>query len=333
MAHEIESTDGIVLTGKKAWHGLGTLVESAPTPWDALKMIGADVEIESWPVYATDGEGRRTTLEGHRANVRKDTGKVLGVVGKDYKIVQNRELADFAECLAEVGETVTCETAGTLRGGTKIWFLLRGESFSVRGGDEQRPYVALANGHDGLSSFTGCPTNVRVVCANTMRMMLNQQTRDKSGFVIRHTGNMEAKKTAAREIIKRYSEAVVATRQVIDGLAAKDVSSDIVRAFFLEAYVRDFGAIPAVPKTAAEERAREKAVTAWRAYDRRFQTESVQFGSSAWIAMNAYTGWLQNDRKLRSRNAQVRDEQRQGLKLFGDDINRADRALVQALAL
>jgi phage/plasmid-like protein (TIGR03299 family) len=333
VAHEIESTDGVVLTGTRAWHGLGTIVEQAPTPHDALGIIGADYEIESWPVYATDGESRRTILESHRANVRKDTGAVLGVVGKDYKIVQNRELADFAACLADVGETVVCETAGTLRGGTKIWFLLRGESFTTRGGDVQQPYVALANGHDGLSSFTGCPTNIRVVCANTMRMMLSQQASQRSGFNIRHTGNMAAKKDAAREIIKRYSEAVQATRVVIDQLAAKEVNSDQVKAFFLEAYVRDFGAIPAKTTNAAEERSREKAITAWRAYDRRFQTESVPYGSTAWIAANAYTGWLQNDRKLRTKSATVRAEQRQGLKLFGDDINRADRAMLQALAV
>ena len=52
MAHEITSTDGLVLHKEEAWHGLGTIVEDAPTPQEALQIAGLD-----WTVKQTEGVG------------------------------------------------------------------------------------------------------------------------------------------------------------------------------------------------------------------------------------------------------------------------------------
>ena len=56
MAHEITKTDGLVLAGHGAWHGLGTVVADAPSPAAALELAGLDWTVEQWPMYATAGE-------------------------------------------------------------------------------------------------------------------------------------------------------------------------------------------------------------------------------------------------------------------------------------
>src|SRR5512147_2629049 len=115
MAHELTATDSVVLHRQAAWHGLGTIVENAPTPQEALKIAKLDWQVEQWPISATNGEVR-VALGDHCANIRTDTRSCLGVVGKGYSPIQNQELADFAAALAEQGNTVKVETAGSIRG-------------------------------------------------------------------------------------------------------------------------------------------------------------------------------------------------------------------------
>lgn len=335
MAHEITANDGLLLNRKAAWHGLGTIVEHAPTPQEALKIAKLDWSVEQWPISATDGQ-TRVALGDHVANIRSDTRSCLGVVGKGYTPFQNAALAEFAAMLAENDDKVKVETAGSIRGGEKVWFLLRGESFSVRGGDELKPYILVSNGHDGGTALRCTPTTVRVVCSNTLHMVLPGRGAKitTAGYTTRHTGNLDAKLRAAKSALKLYDHAQDHTRDMIDHLAARDVSSESVKRFFLECYSRDFGAIADTPITKQERTARDRAMTSFWRYDQRFQRESAQFGgASLWLAVNAYTGWLQHDRQIRIKDAAARRDQRLSLTLFGDDAERSTAALQAALAV
>lgn len=171
MAHEITKTDNVVLVGKPAWHGLGIVVESSPTPEEALRIAGLDWSVASWPLLASNG-GQQIAVPKTVANVRQDTKAILGIVSTGYKPVQNAELADFCELLASEDDTVKVESAGSIRGGERVWFLLRGESFSVRGEDELKPYILVSNGHDGKTAVRCTPTSVRVVCSNTLHLVI-----------------------------------------------------------------------------------------------------------------------------------------------------------------
>lgn len=83
MAHEITATDNVVLTRNAAWHGLGVVVQDAPNAHEALTLAGLGWNVEQWPLYATNGEGNRLSIDSKVANVRSDTKGVLGIVGKD----------------------------------------------------------------------------------------------------------------------------------------------------------------------------------------------------------------------------------------------------------
>lgn len=329
MAHEITASDGLVLARKSAWHGLGLVVEQAPTAMGALKLAGMDWEVEQWPLSATNGEVRQM-VDSHVLNVRSDNRAALGVVGSGYTPIQNAKLAEIAGALAEGSDVVRIESAGSIRGGRRLWFLLQGNSFSVRGKDEVHPYILLANAHDGTMALRAIPTTVRVVCKNTLNMALG--ARKSIGYTFRHTSGVELKAEEIKSALGLYGKALEDTRGRIEALSAREIGREDVQRFFVEAYTRDFGPIPANPKTEKEKTERERATDAFRSYSRRWDAERDVAGATAWNAFNAYTGWLQHERPVRvakPRKAEARMEYR----LLGDDAERTSDAFAQALAL
>ena len=66
--------------------------------------------------------GSEARIDEFVANVRTDTRAVIGVVGKRYRVFQNREAFDFMDAL--VGDKLAMyETAGSLHGGRRVWML------------------------------------------------------------------------------------------------------------------------------------------------------------------------------------------------------------------
>lgn len=197
MAHEIQERDGLVLAKQSAWHGLGIIVPDTFTPTQGLELAGLDRSVECFPLSAMMPDGSTVPVKNNRAVMYRDESDVLGIVSDNWTPIQNRELADFCEALAEAGDTVKCETVGSIRNGAKVWFLLRGESFSVRnhGDDEIKPYILASNGHDGKTSLRFTNTTVRVVCSNTLHMVipreegLNRNKMEQSSFSCCHVGS------------------------------------------------------------------------------------------------------------------------------------------------
>ena len=105
------------------------------------------------------------------AITRADTGKVFQIATQKYQPVQNREVADFFREYCEAGKA-TMETIGGLRGAT-IWALAKLNGDKTIGGDDKLTgYMLLATAHDASLATVGRPTQVRVVCHNTLTCAL-----------------------------------------------------------------------------------------------------------------------------------------------------------------
>lgn len=189
MSHEVETMFSV---RQVPWHGLGTIVQEAPTSQEAIKLAGLDWEVQSRPIFTDDN----IQIPNHRANVRSTDGKVLGIVSERYKIVQNKDAFDFTDALIEAG--CKYETAGSLFGGKKIFLLAQMPERLILG-DEVVPYLCFTNSHDGYGAIKACMTPVRVVCNNTLNLALSTTRRSWS---TKHVGDLNSKLDEARHTLQ-----------------------------------------------------------------------------------------------------------------------------------
>jgi phage/plasmid-like protein (TIGR03299 family) len=185
MAHNINYNSQ---TGKysffsvkeKAWHGLGQIVEQYPTSAEAIRHAGLDYEVAKSPLY-TKASGVIQTNDGIEmgstelavpdcfATIRTDSNAVLGVVGKDYQIVQNREAFSFFDAIVGGGDGILYETAGALGQGERIFITAKLPDYIRvgKGDDVTEKYIFLTTSHDGSGSITAAFTPIRIVCQNS----------------------------------------------------------------------------------------------------------------------------------------------------------------------
>src|SRR5947208_3535904 len=113
MAHEIDVTTGkpaVFTVGTPPWHRLGVTVADAKTSEEAIRLAALDWSVEQWPLVARR-EGIEREVTGRLANVRADTGAVLGVVSHSYRVFQNRAAFDFFDAIVQERLAIF-ETAG-----------------------------------------------------------------------------------------------------------------------------------------------------------------------------------------------------------------------------
>ena len=338
MSHEITETDGAVYAGKPAWHGLGRVVEQAPTPYEALHLAKLDWKVlESLPVtgiveFPGVTEQVRIACPDNKLMVRSDTREVLACVGVGYQPVQNVELADLAyEVAGESADMVRVESAASIYGGKRVWFLLRGETFGLNNGkDENHLYLLLSNGHDGKLSLSAMPTSIRVVCKNTLDLAL---ANGKKRIAFKHTGNMADKQREIAKAIKSFVENGTEYRNKAQTLASKQLTVAQIQAFWTDVYTKLEGEIPVNPTDKYEQRAKNAAVDALGSWAKTFDAERNIAGANAWNAFNAVTNWYDHGRKVRGKTQLEENANRLEKTLFGDYAENKASVLDMALAL
>lgn len=212
MAHEFES--GFFARGIPAWHGLGTVVENAPTSEEAIKIAGLDWDVVQSPISTMGNE-----IQGMFANVRTSDNSVLGVVTGKYQIVQNDEAFSFVDALIGNG-SVKYDAAGSLRDGKTIWLLVKMEDQKILGDDFEN-YLCFTNSHDGKGAVRAMMTPTRVVCMNTLNMAIANANRSWS---MKHMGNMEEKFLAAQTSLGLASNYIREMKHTAEKLAGKKLS-------------------------------------------------------------------------------------------------------------
>lgn len=342
MAHEITEHDSLVLRDQSAWHGLGTIIEEDLTCVEAAERFGLTWDVNPWPLLTRNpATGELVEVDSHRANIRLiDTPEgqitsVLGVVGENYQVCQNRELADFMDALAQTGKVVI-ETAGSIRGGKRVWFLARGDSYELPGGDKSYSYLLGSNAHDGSGSIRLDPTDIRVVCANTLRAVVpdleEKRCVQPAAITIRHTGKLEGKLEEARRAIRQYDQINAQHREFASRLAGKKIDRATAMAFFAQRYSETFTVEDPEAEPKLNERRRERMDKAAAAFMTRFNEESAKFGgSTAWLALNAWTGYCQHDLQSTGTSDDERRDNRIRSTLFGVGAKRTSLALADAV--
>jgi len=214
MAHNLNLNEktgqySFFTTQQKAWHGLGKVVENYPNSKEAIQFAGLDYTVEKRPLFTYDSTNDHADpdtdiiipeveVPNYFATIRNDTDQVLGVVGKDYEIVQNIDAFSFFDSIVN-GDGIQYETAGALGNGERIFITAKLPNYiRVAGEDLIEQYLFLTTSHDGFGSITAAFTPVRIVCNNT----LNAALRNHSNAVkIRHTVNAKERLAQAHQLM------------------------------------------------------------------------------------------------------------------------------------
>jgi phage/plasmid-like protein (TIGR03299 family) len=224
MSHEVES---MAYVGRKPWHGIGTEVEGEECQ-DAgrvLKAAGLDWEVELVPLVTHDEQ----QPVQHKAVRRTTDSQVLGVVGPRYHPLQNAEAFAWFEPFVASG-MASFHTAGSLRGGTRVWVLAQvGGRLNIVPGDQVERFVLLSHSHDGNLAVRVGFTPIRVVCANTLAVAHGDSA---SKLVrVRHTRSVKENLVAVREVMDLVNAEFEATAAQYRRLAKKPINQSDVRTY------------------------------------------------------------------------------------------------------
>ncbi|MGN7811752.1 DUF932 domain-containing protein [Flavobacterium sp. 22076] len=312
MAHHIYFNEQ---TGKhsffsvkeKPWHNLGQVVEKYPTSAEAIAHAELDFEVEkrrlftpSAPIVTQDFvDSGRLDVPDYCSTVRTDNDTVLGVVGKDYHIVQNRDAFSFFDSIVG-GDGIMYETAGVLGKGERIFITAKMPDYIRVGKDDLiEKYLFLTTSHDGSGSITAAFTPIRIVCANTLNAAMQSKT---NTVRIRHTSNARDRLEQAHKVMGIYDTLSSSLEAVFNYWAKTRISDQEVKKLIQHAMAPN----REVLKRLQEERNEELSACFNNMVDSAFEyamshpsqqtdtTKGTVFG-----AYNAVTGYFQNVRKYK----------------------------------
>lgn len=191
MAHNLNFNE---ITGKysffsvkeKAWHNLGQIVDEYPTAAEAITAAQLDWDVIKAPIMTAPTDDQEPQqISTHFATMRSDTRQVLGIVGKKYEVVNNRDAFRFFDAIVGGDEGIFYETAGALGNGEQIFITAKLPDFiKVDKKDLIEKYIFLTTSHDGSGSIQAAFTPVRIVCNNTLTAALKNHS---NMITIRHT--------------------------------------------------------------------------------------------------------------------------------------------------
>jgi phage/plasmid-like protein (TIGR03299 family) len=213
MAHNLNYSEetgkhSFMSVKQKAWHGLGTIIEDYPTSAEAIKYAQLDYTVEKRPLFTVDNgylnkddETVYSEIEvpDFYATIRTDKEQVLGVVGKDYQVVQNVNAFEFFDGIVGGKDGVLYETCGALGKGERIFITAKLPDYIRVGRDDLiEQYLFLTTSHDGYGSITAAFTPVRIVCANTLNAAMRNHS---NGIKIRHTASANERLKQAHQLL------------------------------------------------------------------------------------------------------------------------------------
>ena len=305
MAHRIESTDGLVLVGERAWHGLGVVVprDAGLTVRDGFRRAVPWEPVLGPLWWGPDGSELVPDAQAVKAvPAAGGPHRYLATVSRDYSLVTHDDVIGLAELVEDRGAKL--ETVGTTHGGRKLFLLLKVGTYGVglNRADETSTYLALLNSFDGTTAFRGFGTEVRVVCANTYSAALGSADAAAVGFRIQHTGDLTARVAAAGKAIEAGRLQLATLETEARAMASRSIDVQTAGKYFARVAAILYPAVaterPADPKEGeAWDRQRARArdtVSAWVAELEHERQALV--GGTLYAAHEAITHWADHGR-------------------------------------
>ena len=303
---------------EKAWHGLGQIVTDYPTSAEAIKHAGLDYEVIKSPLYTNASNiidptesleirDNEVNVPNYFATIRTDNNAVLGVVGKEYHIVQNREAFSFFDAIVGGTDGILYETAGVLGNGERIFITAKLPDYiRVGNGDDvTEKYIFLTTSHDGSGSITAAFTPVRIVCQNT----LNASLRNMSNVVrIRHTSGAKQRLENAHKVMGLANEFSNQLEDIFNNWAKVKVADNEVKKMIQFALCPNKETLQHLKAGNDDEISTVFKNTVEDAFAYAMTSDSQQMNTTKGTlfgAYNAVTGYYQNVRSYKDSEAKL----------------------------
>ncbi len=322
MSHQINFNE---TTGKHsffsvlepAWHGLGQIVNDYPTSKEALQFAGLDYTVEKRALFTFDNENQAADEEmgikipelevpGFHATIRTDTEDILGVVGKDYEVVQNVDAFSFFDSIVG-GDGILYETAGALGKGERIFITAKLPGYITVGGkDCIEKYIFLTTSHDGYGSIMAAFTPVRIVCNNTLNAALANQF---NSIKIRHTANAKERLEQAHRLMGITGNLSERMEETFNHWSKIPVTDSEMKELILFALVPNREAILAMQQGRTDECSTYYQNMCDAAFQYAMTSEAQQMDTTRGTLYgfyNAITGYFQNVRKYKDATAKMK---------------------------
>lgn len=322
MAHQLHFNDA---TGKhsffsvkeKAWHGLGTIVDQYPSSREALQFAGLDYTVEKRAIFTYDNENQNADDEtgikipeiqvpDYFATIRTDNETVLGVVGKDYEIVQNVDAFSFFDSIVD-GEGIMYETAGALGKGERIFITAKLPGYIRVGNDDcLEKYLFLTTSHDGFGSIMAAFTPIRICCNNT----LNAALRNNTGAIkIRHTANAKERLEQAHKLMGISNRLSAEMEEIFNQWTKVTVSDKQIKSLIQQTLVPNKEALAALQAGKNDECSTYYQNMCDSAFTYAMVNDTQQLETTRGTLFGAYngiTGYFQNVRKYKDDTAKMK---------------------------
>jgi phage/plasmid-like protein (TIGR03299 family) len=216
----------------------------------------------------------------------------LGVVGKDYTPLQNRDAFRFFDPI--VGQDAAVyHTAGALGQGERVWILAKLPGhIRVAKDDISEKYLLLSNSHDGKSSVQIKFTPVRVVCQNTLTLALG----DGQAYRVIHHADIRSKLESAHQMLGLINDRFDEMEETFQAMSRVKMDTNRLSDYLATVY-------PEVKE--AEKMELVKRDRSWSEFffDQGRGNRLPGVAGSLWAAFNGVTEW-QDHRKSRQNENQ-----------------------------
>lgn len=218
---------------ERPWHGLGHVIQTAPTIEEGIKLAGLDWTVDLKEV-AVDGK----VVQGYKAAMRSSDNSCLGIVTNQYKTLQNKDAFNFFEPFLDT-EQASLETAGSLKNGKRVFILakLNRDDMIIdeKTNDRVEKYLLLSNAHDGTAAVKVGYTPIRVVCNNTLTAA--EESVDSSLIRVTHRGDVLGSLDMVRDAMNAIDASFKTTEEMYKKLASvKNIKSEDIKKYVQAVY-------------------------------------------------------------------------------------------------
>lgn len=183
----------------------GTTFDNTVTSAEAIEQCGADFNVMKQPLVRVPQEvidaimkrepipqfelSVNDVIQSHAATYRNDTDTTLGIVGKDFGVVDNSHAFAFIDYISEVsGRELKITSAGVLGRGERMYVQAKlGDDMYLADNDNVGNYITFTNAHDGSGAVMAFFSPLRIICKNSLIAAVKGAS---NKVVFKHTKNV-----------------------------------------------------------------------------------------------------------------------------------------------